>query len=471
MSNTHFTSSDELMSALDVVMPDQRWRAILQLLGVKGIADMTQMKDAIGLTRDKLARGLDRISEFTLDNSPLISRLLKTIKRPSESNRPSAIYTLAEGGAKLLRQLGFPDAHAFGLTNDDKAVAHVLSMVSVHILAERSGVQISTDRILPYAEGNFLRPDHQITLANGKSFLVEVEQEANSALIERIKESIAHHHQFFTSPASAMYLREVRMLVNVKPGRDFDRTIMFWQTAMLQFENDQHEEINFRIVALPLKTFLDSSEWDEELSDRWTELEAEQGSKSPAMAKVAEMISAFRENQPVIKDLVLLSALAERFEETATQEVLRPNYDMFELMTVIYDATFGHGRFSSVPIASIYLLREYLDRHPKFRASLNQAMHFNQGRMVWSQQNILHRMGIVIRRFLSYYGWSGTGIIKVYPRISDKEPRGFEIFCEIDENSKMTITERVDGERALRWVLGALFEYAQDIGLGRPDFW
>ncbi len=124
-------------------------------------------------------------------------------------------------------------------------------MVSVHILAERSGVQVSTDRILPYAEGNFLRPDHQITLANGKSFLIEVEQEANSALIEQIKESIAHHHQFFTSPASAMYLREVRMLVNVKPGRDFDRTIMFWQTAMLQFENDQHEEINFRIGHFP----------------------------------------------------------------------------------------------------------------------------------------------------------------------------------------------------------------------------
>ena len=132
-------------------------------------------------------------------------------------------------------------------------------------------------------------------------------------------------------------------------------------------------------MALPLKTFLDSSEWDEELSDRWTELEAEQGSKSPAMAKVAEMISAFRENQPVIKDLVLLSALAERFEETATQEVLRPNYDMFELMTVIYDATFGHGRFSSVPIASIYLLREYLDRHPKFRAGPKSGNAFQPG--------------------------------------------------------------------------------------------
>ncbi len=98
MSNTHFTSPDELMSALDVVMPDQRWRAILQLLGVKGIADMTQMKDAIGLTRDKLARGLNRISEFTLDNSPLISRLLKTIKRPERIK--SAIRYLYAGGGR-----------------------------------------------------------------------------------------------------------------------------------------------------------------------------------------------------------------------------------------------------------------------------------------------------------------------------------------------------------------------------------
>ncbi len=471
MTHTHFASPEELMSALDSAMPDGRWRATLKLLGVKGIADMTQMKDAIGITRDKLVRGLDRLAEFTLDGSPLISRLLKTIRRPSESNRPSAIYILAEGGAKLLRQLGFPDAHAFGLAEDDKAVAHVLSMVSVHILAERSGIQISTDRTISYGDAKILRPDHQITLASGKSFLIEVEQEAKSALLERIKESVAHHHQFFASSASAMCLKEVRMLINVKPGREFDRTVLIWQTAMLQVQNEMGEELNFRLLALPLKHFLDSSEWEAELSDRWTELEAERGSTSPAMAKVSEMISAFRENQLVSDDLVLLSALGQRFEETAGEEILRPNFDMFELVTVIYKAHFGRGRLSTQPIAAIYLLREYLDRHPKFRASLNQAIHFNQGRIVWSQQNILHRMGIVIRRFLAYYGWSGRGLLTVYPRISDEEPRDFEVFCRIERNQQMTIEEQVNGERALGWVLWALFEYAQDIGLGRPEFW
>ena len=108
-----FPSLDEMMKALDSAMPDHRWKGILQVLAIKGIADTRQLQDATGFARDKLMRALDRMTGFSLEGSPLISRLLKTIKQPGDVKRPPAIYVLAEGGAKLLHPLGFPDCSRF----------------------------------------------------------------------------------------------------------------------------------------------------------------------------------------------------------------------------------------------------------------------------------------------------------------------------------------------------------------------
>jgi hypothetical protein len=126
---------------------------------------------------------------------------------------------------------------------------------------------------------------------------------------------------------------------------------------------------------------------------------------------------------------------------------------------------------AGVPMVSIYLLREYLNKHPDLRKSLNQAIHFNQAKVVWSQNNVLHRMGIVIRRFLSYHGIRPSIAMKAYAAI-DEESKGYTVKCEVrkellagDEQETWRI------EQAMAWVLLALFEYAQDLGLGRPDFW
>jgi len=470
-----FPSLDEMMKALDAAMPDHRWKGILQVLAIKGIADTRQLQDATGFARDKLMRALDRITGFSLEGSPLISRLLKTIKQPGDVKRPPAIYVLAEGGAKLLHPLGFPTAHAFGLMQDDHAIAHVLSMVSVHILAERSGVQISTDQTLSYGEGNVLRPDHRIALAESRSVLIEVEQAASSALVARIKESLAHHQAFSASEESAMFEKEVRMLVNVKPGRDFDRTISIWQTAMLQLQNDTGERLNFRLIALPLQLFLSSPEWDAEVSERWRELDAEQANKSPVLAEMDEMPSAVRGKRSARDDAIILGALAMRFQDTEDLDHLKPDWGLFDLATEIYEAHYPHrskvDEVAGVPMVSIYLLREYLNKHPDLRKSLNQAIHFNQAKVVWSQNNVLHRMGIVIRRFLSYHGIRPSIAMKAYAAI-DEESKGYTVKCEVrkellagDEQETWRI------EQAMAWVLLALFEYAQDLGLGRPDFW
>ncbi len=48
----------------------------------------------------------------------------------------------------------------------------------------------------------------------------------------------------------------------------------------------------------------------------------------------------------------------------------------------------------------------------------------------------------------------------------------YSVKCELMPNlPDMSISKRIGNETALSWVLWALFEYGQDIGIGRPEFW
>jgi hypothetical protein len=87
---------------------------------------------------------------------------------------------------------------------------------------------------------------------------------------------------------------------------------------------------------------------------------------------------------------------------------------------------------------------------------------------------VIHRMQQVVNQFMAFHGWTTNGLLRVdavYGNWSGVGPFGIK-------------AERiglwgfggnyVDGRRpmeALCWVLWALFEYAEDIGLGRPEFW
>ena len=99
--STHASSPQELLENLKSAMPDDRWRMILQTLAIKGIADTRQLQDATNFGRDKVMRILDRLAGMSLEGFPILSKLLKTIERSGEANRPPAIYILEEGGARL----------------------------------------------------------------------------------------------------------------------------------------------------------------------------------------------------------------------------------------------------------------------------------------------------------------------------------------------------------------------------------
>src|SRR5271157_6529066 len=103
--NNEFTSSEALIQALRDWLPDSDWLPILNLLAIKGIADTKHLRDVTGWQNEAIRRRLDHLAGFPLNGSLLVKRLMKSYKRPGVAERPSTVYTLAEGGAKLLHAL------------------------------------------------------------------------------------------------------------------------------------------------------------------------------------------------------------------------------------------------------------------------------------------------------------------------------------------------------------------------------
>lgn len=70
------------------------------------------------------------------------------------------------------------------------------------------------------------------------------------------------------------------------------------------------------------------------------------------------------------------------------------------------------------PFASLYLLRKYLDMHPRLRDALFKAAVRGGGSMKWNNITILHRMQVVIASFLRYHGLCVSKPLQAYPTVA-----------------------------------------------------
>ena len=95
-----FPSLDEMMKALDSAMPDHRWKGILQVLAIKGIADTRQLQDATGFARDKLVRGLDRMAGFSLEGSPTDQPVIENHQAAGGREAPTGHLCVGRRGCK-----------------------------------------------------------------------------------------------------------------------------------------------------------------------------------------------------------------------------------------------------------------------------------------------------------------------------------------------------------------------------------
>ena len=488
-----------LQAALDGAFPDHRWLRVLELCRHTGVADAGKIRTSTGLSRDQLDTLLRRFRE--LADEQVLARVPFNVPRPGVSGRPSVVYKLNTAGAALLRRNGHPKARPCGLT-DATAIAHARATLDVRLAARAAGLPVQTERELCYGDSHALRPDNLVTLPGGVRALFETEQAANLTLLRRIADGIRRKMAFFQSKAGRRVSPTVRVLVNLPPGREWNRTVQVWERATAIVATESGGRLPFKIVAMSLREFIKTPDWDEPPDrDRWESLfdPAQTSNFAPTQIppKKTKALVQRRTNLP--RDLVRRSANDDRlillafwqvFQEQAPTlggDHSRPDPAFFDLMRIIYVAS--NDPHASVltqaahPYASLYLLRKYLGMHTRLRDALSKSVTRGSGSMRWSVTTIFHRMQVVIATFLKYHGWRAGGPLLAYPVLSEWGEEGTQTFGVVARvrSPELLMGERdciVPGrdevqqtEKALAWVLWALFAYSDDLGLKHAIFW
>ena len=476
MKNTLFMETwQEVLNAF----PDTA-RIVLETFSATGLADTNHILLHTGLPNHRIRRTLERIL-----SGGLLTQLDRALPRPDQRGKPVQVFLLSEDGASVLKKLGYPEAHPCGL-QEDTSLLHRLAMTDVHLAAVKAGRTIITDRELPFGENQNIRPDHQVKLEDGRSLLLEVEQFAAIDVLRRIVESLQHKQNFFASEASEKFLPEVRMLLQLPRGAKWNKTLRVWEKALGVVKEKSGKGLNFRLFAIPRREFLEMPDWEAQRNLLWTEITPPEKNATIQLASNSTPETLLYRSPR--EDRLVLSALWQDFiENVSSQELFpQPDPEFFQIMRLIYSAShdpeLSDLAQSAMPNASIYLLNKYLSLrhlHPR----LIKALHNGKGDLRWNPTMIMHRMQVVIDTILAAHGWRSDGLLFAIANLSEwgkEESRTFGVTVRI-RNATILMSDEdlvVPGanevyqtERALEWVLKALFQYSLDLGLGRIEFW
>jgi hypothetical protein len=498
-----------LQAVFDELFPDHRLSAVLELLSHTGVADQGQILTDTGLTRHQFSKLCDHCRRLAGDE--IFFRAPIDVPRPGSRGRPRAVYVLGGIGAALLRANGYLDAHPCGLT-DAKSIAHARAVLDVRLSGQTAGLHVQTERELPYtnAEGMqaALRPDNLVTYPDGTRVIFELEQDADITLLRRIVASLRNKSSFFLSAAAATVSSTVRVLVNLTHGPAWDKTVAVWErAAAIVAEEHNGGDLPFHILALPLPEFLAAPDWFEPPDPtRWESLfdpaqtaafgptvpsKRHDKSKGKAVAPMrTARLPQKLENRSHADDRRILQAywqhLLEHGPELAYAGALRLDPAFFEVMQVIHVASYPLDaspiQQATYPYASIYLLRTYLQMHPRLREALSKAIARGSGTVRWSVATIQHRIQVVIQRFLRYHGGQVSRTLQAIPVPAwnrDDSCQDFGVMVRLHPELLMGESDEVvpgreeveAAEKALAWVLWALFAYGEDLGLRQAVFW
>lgn len=274
-------------------------------------------------------------------------------------------------------------------------------------------------------------------------------------------------------------------------------------------------ELPYRLVGMRLREFLEQPDWGEPVDEgRWESLldpakvsgfgpagqakAGEETAKGKIVPASRKSVSVGREALPEAlqrrapaDDRRILQAYWEHLLEWGpelayTAERPRAEAEFFEVMEVIYRASHGSGdvrREAAYPYASVYLLRKYLEMHPRLREGLKKAMGRGRGSVRWSVTLVLHRMQGVIDVFLRYHGYRVSRYLRAVPESPYERGVGdvqdFRVRVGIHPELLMREGDEIvpgrgeaaQAAEALGWVLWALFAYAEELGLQPPEFW
>jgi hypothetical protein len=155
---------------------------------------------------------------------------------------------------------------------------------------------------------------------------------------------------------------------------------------------------------------------------------------------------------------------------------------MLVLYTASHNDLANPSTGARTPAVSLFLLKKYLELHPRLRDALNKAITRGNSSVRWNQGTILHRMQSIANLFLQYHNLRPTRDFVVRPIAAQWNANATQNFSfrvslapEMiipPEEELMPSRDQVEwAEVALEWVLLSLFEYADELELKHPAFW
>jgi hypothetical protein len=476
-----------MIDLLDEKATAGSWRNLLETLQPTGVADSLQFQETLQIPRDKVRSLIEQIKKCSTGQPAILKATRETTKRAGVRGRAPTIYRLEPSGAGLLRLLGHKDTQPCHLATETE-IQHAVLMLDIRLAALKAGLPVTTDRQVSYNDDRKLRPDNTISLKDSTLLFFETEQGASSSNTRRITSSLTNKLDFFNSKESKIVSPVVRMLVNVAPGKEWERTIKVWkQVAQIVAQGKQ---LPYRLLVMPHTSFLDNPDWEAKPDqERWINLTPaptpEQKETHPINQAPQRLL-----RQSVQEDRLVLTALWHQFVENGQpvpNATPTPDPVFFETMRLIYSASFDREADmftkASMPWASLYLLNEYLRMHPALKNQLAKSISRAAQAMRWNTTNILHRVQIVIDRFLGYHGWGNRGGFRANASTYDytvSDDVGFYIQVRINETELLMHSwqscppskdEAEETQQALEWVLLALFTYADRLNLPTCGFW
>ena len=190
------------------------------------------------------------------------------------------------------------------------------------------------------------------------------------------------------------------------------------------------------------------------------------------------------------EDRLVLQSIARFMDEMARNqpgEYPAPNPEFFEIAQLIYfpshDPELPLLAQAAVPWRSLLLEKHYLKLHPQLMKLLSKAAFQGGSSMRWNPTTMLHRMQVMIDKFLAYHGWRSNGPLKVWAAITDThrdDPNVFGVVVQIRNREILMLPgqtvlpsdEEVQAaEKALAFMIFAIFAYPAELGITGTGFW
>lgn len=460
----HLENNSDLALALKASRP-------YGLLGKTVVAFRADLSDKVAST------SLTRLEKLGMIEEQQTARI-------ERRGRPEKVYRVTQEGVDWLRENGFWNAAMLG-TSDPIELAHRYCQELVGACAPM-GADVMIEFNHPLAMGRNIRFDVVMPLDSDEIQLIEIEQSLERNNIARAVEKFERLGEFFSNESIHDYYRSDVLFVFNLNAAALPKTLSVWGDALARaFPGD------VPLPFTPRYAMLDAYVFNPSLSDmtRYPIIEKGRTGKTAGLVAQGIGIPDYR-NAPSTQEM--LGSLQSILEEGETSVKL-PAQDADQLfglceiaMTIYCRSMYVNSpalKYSAFPHESVMALRDFLhmpENHALFQ-NLKDGMAWLEGRksglMVYRDAATRLVRDVFLRHFGFGNGLEIGSALHVYVNVPDPGERFSEIKIEAHLSKEFEhlrkpgmVARTEEYEKALSWMLTALFSYPVDLGFSE-DLW